>query len=171
MALKMAKKVAPTVAPVDRVKQSFPKLTNASELVNKASDKLNNSVTNFNAILKNVGLGITSWYGFDGESDSNAGYSWSQEIGYTKIGSKWGLAIRSTSTDWSDPEQDVEIWAFADAPRSLRVKAAPNIPDLLDKLIQDAADMAQEIEKQSEEIDTLAQTILALAPEKSEEAK
>jgi hypothetical protein len=169
MPAKVAKKAAPTVAPVDRVKQSFPKLKNASELVNKASDKLNASAANINAILKNVGLGIPSWFEFDGGQDENGGgYSWSQQIGYAKVGGKWGLAIRSTSHDWSYPEPDEETWAFADAPRSLRVKAAPHIPDLLEKLIQDASDMAQEIEKQSEEIDNLAQTILALAPEKSE---
>jgi len=170
MPVKMTK-VAPTVAPVDRVKQSFPKLRNASVLVNKASDKLNSSAANINAILKNIGLGIPSWFQFDGGEDPEAAYSWGQEIGYAKVGGKWGLAIRSTSHDWSNPGPEVETWTFADAPRSLRVKAAPHIPDLLEKLTQDASNMAQEIEKQSEEIDALAQTILALAPEKPEEVK
>ena len=66
-----------TVAPADRVKQSFPKLKNASELLDQASNKLNKSAANFNTILKEIGLGIVSWFQFDGAQDNNAGYSWS----------------------------------------------------------------------------------------------
>jgi hypothetical protein len=125
-----AKEPGSALPPAERVQNSFAKLKANSESLNQASDKLNASAANFNVVLKPLGLGITSWCEFDGGRDNDAGYSWSQEIGYAKISGKWGLAIRRTSRDCSDPEPEIEFWPFGDAPRGLRIKAAPHIPDL-----------------------------------------
>src|SRR5580704_1252248 len=152
-----AKKAVSEVTSIERVLETFPKLQIASKILNEESDKLNQSADGFNAALKKLGLGITSWYAFEEGKVENAAYSWSKEIGYTKISSKWGLAIRTISHDWSYPEPDVETWTFADASRLLRIKAAPHIPDLLEKLLDDATRVAKEVSKHAGHIDVLTE--------------
>jgi hypothetical protein len=80
------------------------------------------------------------------------------------------LAIRSTSHDYTDgSEPDIDTWAFKDAPRALRVKAAPYIPDLLEQLIEDAARTTKEVVEHSTYIESLTETILDLPPAVQEE--
>ncbi len=162
-------KAVPQASPVERVQESFPKLNDASKLLNQESDKLNDSADGFNAALKKLGLGITSWVAFARDRDDNIGFSWSEEIGYTKLSGKWGLAIRTTSHDYSYPEPDIETWPFADAPRLLRIKAAPHIPDLLDKLIEDADKATKEISRHAQNIEALTATIVSMAEQPSKE--
>jgi hypothetical protein len=159
------KKGVPQVNPVERVRHSFPKLKEAAALLSKESDRLNESANAFNAVLKKIGIGISAWVEFDGGSDDDAQVAWSMSLGYTKIGGKWGLAIRSSQQDFADPEPVVESWQFAEAPRGLRVAAAPSIPDLVDQLIKEVARTAKEVSQHSQNIEALTTTIMAEAEE------
>jgi hypothetical protein len=155
------KKGAPQVNPVERVRQSFPKLKEAAALLSKESDKLNESANDFNLALKQVGIGISAWVDFASGSNEDAGVAWSQSLGYTKLGGKWGLAIKSSTHDFSQPDPENEYWVFAEAPRALRVKAAPFIPDLLDQLIQEVARTTKEVSDHTHNIEALTATIMS----------
>lgn len=160
----------PVLDAPERLKKSLPKLQAAAAKLNEASDHLNNSADRFNTALRPMGLGISSWFKFAGEQNNEHGFYWSEEIGYTKLSGKWGLAIRSTSHDYAgESEADVDTWAFKDAPRSLRVKAAPYIPDLLEQLIEDAARTTKEVVEHSTYIESLTETILDLPSPAQEE--
>jgi hypothetical protein len=154
---------------VEGVPQSFRQLKVASTFLNQASDKLNDSASKFNAAIKKLGLGISSWVEFDGDRNPDNGVAWHEDVGYTKIGGKWGLAIRSVTIDSNDPP-DNEYWPFSEAPRGLRIKAAPRIPDLVDQLIQDAAKTTKEISRHTRNIDALTEAILNIAEEPAQEA-
>jgi hypothetical protein len=154
----------------ERLKKSLPKLQAAAAKLNEASDHLNESAERFNTALRPMGLGISSWFQFSGDQDNDHGFFWSEEIGYTKLSTgKWGLALRSTRGEFNS-EPDVDTWAFKDAPRSLRVKAAPYIPDLLEQLIEDVARTTKEVVEHSSYIESLTETILDLPPATQEES-
>jgi hypothetical protein len=159
------KKGAPQVNPVERVRQTFPKLQEAAALLSKESDKLNESANRFNAVLKKLGIGVSAWVEIDSDINDDAGVAWTLSLGYTKRGGKWGLVSKESTQDFSLPDSDDETWVFADAPRGFRVKAASVIPDLLEQLIKEAERTTKEVSEHTRNIEALTTTILAEAEE------
>ena len=156
---------------VERAQQAFRQLSVAAITLNTASDKLGASVANLDAALKKLNLGISSWVHFREGSSGNGFYYSYQDIGYAKIGGKWGLAIRTVSGDVRNLEdEDSEQWSFNEAPRNLRVQAVKKIPDLLEMLIKDAADITKKVATQTEEVDVLTKAISEIAEQPTQEA-
>jgi hypothetical protein len=121
-----------------RVQESFRKLSFVSTNLNAASDKLGASAGGLDAALKRLNLGISSWVAFSKWQSEDHFHYRSDDVGYTKAGGKWGLAIEGNGNTNED------LWPFNEAPRSLRTRAVAKIPDLLDKLIANATDAAAE---------------------------
>ena len=153
-----------------RVQQSFLRLSSTAVNLNSVSDKLNTSVANLENGLKKLGLGITSWVSF-AESHSPDGSYWYEMVGYAKVNGKWGLAIKTGSGHQAADEDHVELWPFNESPRHLRVDAIKKIPDLIDRLDKDAAAIASEIVKQTEQVELLASAIGEVAAAKTEAKK
>ena len=113
--------------------------------------------------LKGLGLGISGWVRVSGGDDPQNGYHWSRDIGYAKIVNKWGIALRETSGDYSQPEDETETWLFADAPRWLRIESVGKIPDLLEHLVKQADSTTQRLKKKTVETKALADVINEIA--------
>jgi len=147
-----------------RVQESFLRLSSTAANLNSVSDKLNGSISNLENALRKLGLGITSWVPFTSSTSPDGFRYWYEEIGYAKVNGKWGLAIKTRDGNEASDEDDIELWPFNEAPRHLRVRAVKKIPELIDKLNKDAADIAGKVEEQISEVDFLTAAISAVAP-------
>jgi hypothetical protein len=158
---------------VDRVKKLIEKFPAAASTLNSATDQLGKSVGKLDAVLKRFSLGIPTWVTFSGSPGTDPSYD-HEDLGYAKIGGRWGIAIRTVSGDVRADEGDkVEQYPFNDAPRLLRVQAIPRIPELLTALLENAAKMSAELAAKAEEVDALTDGISAVIdpPKKSKEAR
>jgi hypothetical protein len=153
-------------APSLRVKNAFPKLTEAAADINSASDELGKPIQEIEAIIKTLNLGVTVWHEMHGgRSPYDDAMWWSRDIGYAKIGGKWGIALRDCSGDSNCPDDDsVETWLFNDAPRHMRVSGAQHLADLIEKMVDEAHKMAEKIRAGSADAAEIAATLRELVP-------
>ena len=116
--------------------------------------------------LKALNLGVSVWHQMEGgRNPHDEAYWWSRDIGYTKVSGKWGIALQSASGDSGDPENDsVEVWLFNDAPRHLRVLGTKHLADLIEAMVESAAEMAKKIRDGSADAEEIAATLRELAP-------
>jgi len=132
---------------VERVHSSYQKLAEVASDLNTVSDSLGQMIAELDLALKRLNLGITVWVQIRGDFDDEFDY-WSEDLGYAKIGSKWGIALRARSGNPNEPESEsVEEWLFSDAPRQLRLSAIENIPELFEKLSEQAVKTTEKIVK------------------------
>ena len=154
--------------PLERVKATYQQLADVAVTLNISSDNLSSSITSLDNALRKLKLGIESWFAFRSGRPSENYAVWHDDIGYAKIGGKWGLALRSVSDgDASDPP-DIEQWPFSDAPRMLRVKAVDHIPGLLDRLLKDAKEAIEKVNHQTRSVELLT-AIITDIPEPEED--
>ncbi len=143
----------------ERVQASFSQLSSAAQDLNKASDELSSSIVSIDAILHKLNLGVPTWVHISGHSEETD--YWVKEVGYAKVGSRWGIALRTREGDFNFPlDEKCEQWLFSDGPRWLRGEGVEKIPDLLDELVKSAVSMTQKIRSK---IDKAHQVALALA--------
>ncbi len=143
---------------VQRVTDSFTRLSFAAKDLNKASDELGKAITSIDSVLQMLNLGVPTWVRIHGGEDPyNGDEYWSRDLGYAKVGSRWGIALCTRKGYHSDPEtEQSESWLFNDAPRWLRVEGVNKIPDLLEELIKNTTETTQEIKSKIDEAHTLA---------------
>jgi len=127
---------------VERVQSSYRKLSEVASALNEVSDSLGQQIAELDSALKKLNLGVTVWVPLRAGVENNA-YSY-EGLGYAKVGGKWGVALRTFYQICDEPEE-AEEWLFNDAPRRLRLAAIENIPELLEKLSQQAEETTQEI--------------------------
>jgi hypothetical protein len=152
----MVLKQTPQVPPAEKTQDSYKRLSLAAVSLNAASDDLGEAISVFDAALKRLNLGISAWVVVSGNNDEDGDW-WSREIGYTKIGDKWGIALKASDGNYSYPERDsAEKWLFNDAPRWMRIEAVGKIPDLLDGLVKQAEETTKKIKTKTEEALALA---------------
>jgi len=149
--------MANKVGSAQRVQQAFPRLGEVAKILNEKSDKLGANISVLEAKLKKLNLGVTSWVIFHSERGDEGSYH--EEIGYTRINGRWGIAIRTISADFSDPQSEVREWLFNDASRTLRLRSVAKIPELLEQLIEDANELAKSIDEKSVEVAALASAL------------
>src|SRR5260370_15609914 len=141
----MAAKQTPQVPPADRVQTSYKQLSLVATSLNAASDELVEAVSVFDAALKKLNLGISAWVVLSGNDDEDHDW-WSRDIGYTRVGDTWGIALKTASGNYGCPDRDSEEkWLFRDAPRWMRIEAVGKIPDLLEALLKQAEDTTKKI--------------------------
>lgn len=127
----------------------FTELKAAAQRLNRVSDVLAKSVVDLDAQLKELHLGIPAWVLLEHVTNKGTGDSRRHELGYAKVGGKWGVAIKTTSmnlNESADSMQD-ERWLFADSPRQLRMLAIGRLPLLLEALTKAADELTAEIQK------------------------
>jgi hypothetical protein len=155
---------AKELSPLERTRSSFKQLAASATHLNAASDELSAVVCALDQALKGLGLGISAWVKVSGDDDAQDGYHWSRDIGYSKVGNRWGIALRETSGNYNYPDDDdSESWLFADAPRWLRIESIGKIPDLLEHLVKQADSTTQRLKKKTVETKALADVINEIA--------
>jgi hypothetical protein len=145
-----------TESPVSEMLSApFKRLAESAAKLNKVSDQLTIQIEQIDAALKRLNLGVTAWVTISENEDEDG--NWSQEqIGYVRIGSRWGIALRSRSAVRGDPgDPDETFSAFADAPRQLRIRAVEFIPKLLDQISAEAEAMVAKLSPKIDEISKL----------------
>jgi hypothetical protein len=146
---------------LERVASYYKQLSTVAADLNAVSDELGKSIAEIDAALKKLNLGIATWVTIRGDDESpyNDLY-WSRDIGYAKVNSKWGISLRTINGQCSDPDRSVtEEWLFNDAPRSLRLEAIDKIPELLEKLSQEAVRTTKDIRARLSEAQAVADVV------------
>jgi DNA-binding protein H-NS len=144
---------------LERIKATAQKLPQAAATINSATDELGKSIAQLDSILKKYSLGVPSWVSFSEEQDHNAGWFYLEQVGYAKVGGKWGIAIRTVEYGDHLPQSDGDQWLFNDSPRLLRVHAVDKIPELLEAIIDEAGKMSREIKERTAEVVAYTQGI------------
>ncbi len=149
----------------ERVQAAYRKLSASATSLNDASDELRIIISVLEDALKKLNLGISTWVKIAGNEESNGDF-WSRNLGYARVGGKWGIAFRELSGNqaYDDYEKD-ESWLFNDAPRRLRIEGVGKIPELLEKLTTQADDTAEKIRKKTAEAKELATAITTAVAE------
>jgi len=135
----------------DRIASAFDELALAAGSLNAVSDELSQSIVRLDSALLKLNLGVSTWVRLSRTEDSHGAFSL-KELGYAKVGDRWGLALRTICGRGrgrgSGGDQDErEEWLFNDAPRPLRVQAIDMIPELLERLVRDARNTARSIQR------------------------
>jgi hypothetical protein len=141
---------------VERVQELVRQFPAAATTLNNATDQLGTSVGQLDTILKRFSFGVPTWVAFLESHTPEGDEFYNEELGYAKIGGKWGIAIKTVDGNYHFPDHDrVEQWLFNDAPRLLRIKAVDKIPDLLEALLKKAAETSAKITEKAAEVDAL----------------
>jgi hypothetical protein len=148
----------------ERVQAAFRQLSATAISLNAASDELGKTITELDAALKYLNLGIPAWVQICGNEDENGDF-WSRNIGYARIGNQWGIALGTIRGNNNFDHADEEEWLFNDAPRWMRIEGIAKIPELLEKLTKQASDTTERIKKKTAEAKELAVAIKAAAAE------
>jgi hypothetical protein len=144
---------------LNRVKESYRQLSAVASSINSASDRLGSSIAPLETGIRKLGLDVSSWVVFnEWHSEDRLEHS-VEEIGYTRVGRTWGLAIRVRVGDVANDEES-QIWPFNEAPRTMRARSIEKIPDLLEQLVKDAARVEADIVSQVETVEELGEAIL-----------
>jgi hypothetical protein len=151
----------------ENIAASFKRLSVSASHLAAASDELQHPVETLDANLRKLGLGVPAWVTVvEGGDPHGNGYYWQHDLGYAKVGSKWGIALRSLEGNVADPEPDkYEEWLFADAPRAMRIQAVDYLGKLLDKLIEEADDTTAKIKGKVGRARTVADAVKVAAAE------
>jgi hypothetical protein len=149
---------------VEKVESSFRKLSTVASELNFVSDELGKCVSEMDAALKKLNLGIEVWVEISGGQD-DMGF-WSRELGYQKIGGKWGIALRTISGAYGcEEDSDIEAWLFNDGPRYLRLASIEKIPELLQQLSAEGTKAAAEVSKRLTDVKKVAAAVKRSAEE------
>ncbi len=153
-----------SISASERVQAAFKQLSASAANLNSASDELGKTVSALDAALKKLNLGVSAWVTITGDEDGHGDY-WSRDIGYAKVGDEWGIALRKTRGNYNFDEFSEEPWLFNDAPRWMRIEGVGKIPELLEKLVEQADETTKRIKKTSADAKELSAAIRAAAAE------
>jgi hypothetical protein len=143
--------------PSVRIQNSFRQLAAAAANLNSISDELGKPIEQLDADLKRLNLGVTTWKRILGDRDEFTDVWWSQDIGYDKIGGKWGIALRRRSGDGADPDAVTEeAWLFNDAPRWLRIIGIDHVATVIEGLVAEAINTTEQIKKKVNDAQSVA---------------
>ena len=152
------------VPPTERIAESYKQLSAASSELNSAANELGETISTLDAVLHALKLGVSAWHVIAGNDGDEKGNYWSRDIGYAKVGNKWGIAIRRTWGNHADHHGD-ETWLFGDAPRWMCIEAAGKLPELFDDLIKRTQESTEKLRAKTAETKKLVAAIAPLAPE------
>jgi ABC-type transporter Mla subunit MlaD len=152
----------------ERVAASFSELSSAAKDLNKISDELSQSIASIDHVLQGLNLGVPTWVQIHGGENPHTGAQyWSRDLGYAKINSRWGIALRTREGDYNFPDEEVcESWPFSEAPRWLRVDGIEKVPELLEELVQSTRETTEKIRSRIDRAKELAAALKQAAAPK-----
>jgi hypothetical protein len=155
----------------ERVATSIQELSIVAKDLNSASDELGKAISAIDAVLQSLGLGIETWTRIV-HSDSGDGQYYSyRDLGYAKVGNKWGVTLRSVRGDVQDPDgESSDYWLFNEAPRWMRLEGVDKLPALIDSLVKSAAEATTKIQSKAVEANQIARAIAQAAGRKPADA-
>jgi prefoldin subunit 5 len=159
------------LSPAARIAASYKALAASAQALNAASDELSKPIADVDAVLKQLNLGLTVWEKIQGLDEDGYGNFWSRDVGYAKVGGKWGIAIRTTEGNHNNDAFDDEEWLFDNAPRTYRIDAIEKIPELLDKLIKASDKTARKLKEKAVEARELATALTGAATDAKQQQK
>jgi prefoldin subunit 5 len=160
------------VPPTERLTSSFKQLAVVSDELNSAADELGKTISTVEDALSTLKIGVSAWHKIAGGDDPRSGSYWRREIGYSKIGDNWCIAVRRVwGNEYDDEGPSDETWKFTDAPRWLCIEAVSKIPDLLDELIDRSQKTTANLKTKTAEAQELATVLTSLAAEVAQARK
>lgn len=152
---------------VDKVQKDFQNLASIAISLNTASDGLTKVVGVLDEALKKLGVGITVWETFSDRGDENNPERYDcDQIGYSKVGSKWGIALRHIwGHEGFNDHNEEGPWQFNDAPREMRLRSVDKIADVIESLAKRAVETTKKIQEKTEELSELADVVSKIANE------
>ncbi|MGA8491911.1 MAG: hypothetical protein WB711_15900 [Terriglobales bacterium] len=147
----------------ERAQSSYLQLSEVASDLNAISDELGKSISEIDAALKKLNLGISVWVEISSWEGDELDY-YREDIGYAKVTGKWGIALRTVSGNHNWPDRDdVEQWLFNDGPRKLRLSAIQKVPELLATLSEEAVKTTKKIKDKLAEAKDVATAVKAAA--------
>ena len=154
-------------AKLEKVETHFKALSSVASSLNIASDELTRVVGVLDEALKKLNVGLTAWVSFVRWTCAPDEYD-EEQIGYSKVDGKWGIAIRRIWGDNTAGEGNIQgPWLFNDAPREMRLRAVDKIPEMIEALSSEADKTTKSVEEKTEEVRKLAAVIAKIANEPS----
>jgi hypothetical protein len=142
-----------------RVQASYLQLSAVASDLNAISDELGQSVSEIDAALKKLNLGISVWVEIHSSTDDDLDY-YRESVGYAKVDGKWGIALTTESGNHNYVDQDkVEQWLFNDGPRKLRLDAIEKLPEVLKNLSEEAVRTTDKIKSRLAEAKEVAAAV------------
>lgn len=129
----------------EKISQAFRDLKVAAAELNAVSDELGKPVSAIDLALKRLNLGVSAWVKVRGGDSPDGEDYWYLELGYTKLRSTWGIAVRERHGSYLDESVSGDTWLFSEAPRAFRLEAVDKLPELLAKLIEDANETTKKL--------------------------
>ena len=147
-----------------RISASYKQLTQAASELNAVSDELGKFVTALDTALRKLNLGLATWLRLESREDGSGNYT-KRDLGYAKVGGKWGIALRTMSGNHNDlDDSNVEEWLFNDAPRALRIESVEKLPDLFESLVKEADAATRQIKSKTQRAQALVSALEQQTP-------
>jgi hypothetical protein len=136
-----------TVVDPSAIESDLKVLAASSNNLNRLTDQLTGYIELVESVLNALNLGLKASVVVERSSDEDGTWCHYVRLWYDKIDGKWGLAVDEYDENQEDPNPDAswinrKFWAFTDAPRALRLKVVPGIPDLIRALVKESERMA-----------------------------
>jgi hypothetical protein len=144
------------------VSELLKQLSAASQTLNEASDSLTQEIKEIENSLGAFNLGVSTWVtcrSTPEEHDFGNGQVHQlnrvEMLGYGKHNGKWALLVSSGVEELGEEEP----WLLRDAPREFRILAVDFIPELLEKIVSEAAMLATEVRGKADRTKSIAHSI------------
>ncbi len=148
---------------VAKIQTHFQALSEIAISLNTASDELTKVIGELDEALKKLNIGLSVWVTFASRGIEDWEFD-DDQIGYTKIQGKWGIALRHMWGDHRDDSYfDEGPWLFNDGPRDLRLRSTDKIPDVIEALAKEAFDTTKNVQQKTQEVRELANVITKIA--------
>lgn len=148
---------------IEKAQASYRQLAAAATNLNTASDDLGKIVAQFDSVLQKLNLGIPSWVFVCSDQSDGPNYN-SYQVGYDKVGGKWGIALRRVwGNDYASEIEGSEEWTFNEAPRWLRIDAIDKVLDLIEALAKKATETTTQLGNKLPRAKELATALTAAA--------
>jgi prefoldin subunit 5 len=162
--------MSPSDSNASKIQTHFQALTKTASALNTASDELTKGITILDEALKKLNVGLTVWVTFiSWVTDAPQEYD-EEQIGYCKINGKWGIGLRRIWGDHiADKYTEDGPWAFHEGPREMRLRGVDKIPEVIEKLGEDASKMTTQVKEKTKQVRELAAAIedLTKIPQKN----
>jgi prefoldin subunit 5 len=149
----------------EKIASFYKELATASTDLNSAADELTKTVSTVEEALRRLNLGVSAWHTVAGGHPDDEGYYWARQIGYSEVGDDWCIALRKTWGNYNFDDFNEETWAFAKAPKWMRIESVGRLPDLIEDLLKRTVETTGKLKTKTEEAKELAAAINAVAEE------
>jgi hypothetical protein len=141
-----------------RIGNSFKQLHASAVQLQNATNDFVKVTAPLDELLQKLNLGVECWVRVNKWSFDH-GVERYHDLGYSKVGSDWGVAIRAIDTNDCGEQLSHDVWLFNEAPRTMRIDAIGKVPDLLDELTKKAEKFTRKVR---ESTDTARDVVNAL---------